>query len=364
MTQKTITAFIAFGSNLGEKQRNILNSLAAINLIPDTSVSRCSPMYESAPLDGSVQPSYLNGIAEIETLLAPPQLLSHLKAIEASMGRVQGGKWQPRVIDLDIIFYGDEIIRLPELQVPHKSAHLRSFVLEGMCALEPEKLHPVLNKTCRQLVQRLGGQNFFLKPDKAILIEMTGLIGVGKSTLAQGLAAKLNARILKEKYDENPYLPPVYEGRKELALKCELFFLENSLSQMSSQSLEAGKIYVADYIFEKSLIYPKLWLSDEDYAVFHSRYEQSIRQAAEPALVLNIVDTPSNCLDRIHQRSRKYEQDIKPQFLEHLMSEYENILNGWKKSPVITINAGRCDFRKQQCIDAVYEDVRHYITEI
>ncbi len=362
MIEKITTAYVALGSNMGEKQRNILNSLAFINEIPGTDVIRCSSMSISRPLDGSSQPEYLNGIAEIETALPPEKLLEHLQAIESKMGRNHDGqKWQSRIIDLDIIFYCSQIVDLPHLKIPHPGAHLRSFVLEGLCQLKADMVHPVLKRSCRQLSERLKGGSFFIDPSRPALIEMTGPIGVGKSTLAHGLVERFNAVLLREKYDENPYLPLVYNGRDDLALKSELFFLNNSLSELDKDGLTAGKVYVADYIFEKSMIYPKLWLSKGDLEIFTANYEQARLRVAKPMLVIDVTDSAENCLERIHKRCRKYEQEIQKDFLVHLSAEYENILADWKQSPVITINAAEYNFRRQECLDAIFEDVKHYV---
>lgn len=361
MTRNTNTAFIAFGSNLGERQQNILNSLALMGETGCIDVCRCSSIYPTTALGGSSGQEYLNGVVEIETTATALELLDMLKKIETKLGRTDNGRWQPRVIDLDIIFYNDQIIDLPQLKIPHEASHLRSFVLKGICELEPEKLHPVLNRSCQTLYKRLGGGNFFIDKAKPQLIEMAGTIGVGKSTLALGLAKRFDAEFLKEKYDENPYLSMVYEGRADLALKSELFFLNNSLSQLSKDSLEPSKVYIADYIFEKSAIYPKHWLNEDDYKIFSQHYNHSRKLVAEPSLVIDIIDSPANCLNRIHCRSRRYEQDIKPEFLASLVRDYEKVLKNRQLSPKITINASKYDLRDEQTVENIFNEVKHYI---
>jgi deoxyadenosine/deoxycytidine kinase len=300
-------------------------------------------------------------IAEIETALAPRELLKELKGIERDLGRDQKDRWGSRLIDLDIIFYGSKIIDEPDLKIPHPQAHLRSFVLEGICQLEPDMLHPRFGRTCRRLKDRLGGHSFFIDASKPLLIEMSGPIGVGKTTLAEGLTQCFGAELLKEKYDENPYLPLVYEGRDDLALKSELFFLNNSLSELKREHLRAGRVYVADYMFEKSSIYPKMWLSEDDYRIFEETYRLAAEDVAAPTLVIDIYDSAQNCLERIRNRSRKYEQDITADFLDKLMSEYALVLKDWDKSPVIRLDAGANDFRESAVLDKLYEEIALYV---
>ncbi len=361
MTENTTIAYIAVGSNLADRRRNILNALALMNAEDGISLIRTSSIYPSKPLSGGSQDEYLNGVVEIETDLPAVKLLERLKKIETEMGRTSQDKWQSRIIDLDIIFYGEQIIEKPHLRIPHSQAHLRSFVLEGVCQLAPEKIHPLLKRSCRRLYDRLGGGNYFIDTSKPLLIETSGAIGVGKTTLAQGLTKMFNGTLLKERYDKNPYLPLVYEGRQDLTLDCELFFLGNSLSELKEANLAPSQVYIADYIFEKSAIYPRFWLKEEDFRVFNERYQQAKEQVARPMLVIDIYDSPENCLERIQKRAREYEQDISLDFIKCLADEYEKILSGGKKSPIIRLNAAEYDFRKTDCVKEIFEEVKHYV---
>ena len=127
--------------------------------------------------------------------------------------------------------------------------HLRSFVLKGMCELDADFVHPQLDCTMLKLYQRLNGADFFSDPQKPQLISIAGNIGVGKTTLATGLAERLNAKFISEKYDDNPYLSEVYAGKTEFALDSELFFLSSSASQLRKDHMRGGRSYVNDYAF-------------------------------------------------------------------------------------------------------------------
>lgn len=100
--------------------------------------------------------NFMNGVARIETDLAPQRLLAKLQEIEARLGRVRTGiKWEPRTIDLDILFYDGLVMDAPALKIPHPELHKRMFVLRPLCDIAPSLMHPVLNKTVKQLLEEL-----------------------------------------------------------------------------------------------------------------------------------------------------------------------------------------------------------------
>ena len=149
---------------------------------------RVSNIIETTPLGGVNQPKYLNAVAEIKTTLSAQGLHKTLVRIETALGRVRGEKWLPRTIDLDLLLFGQEVVNLPHLTVPHPQMHLRSFVLKGLQQLNGDLLHPVIKEPISELAKRLGGCDFVLNPDVPQLISMAGVIGVGKTTLTRKLS--------------------------------------------------------------------------------------------------------------------------------------------------------------------------------
>jgi len=148
-------AYIGLGSNLGERRQSMDAAVEKMNQLPGVRVTKLSSFYETEPVGGPPQPTYLNAVVEIECSLSASELLSHLQRIENEMGREREGKDFPRTIDLDILFFGDDVIDEPNLKVPHPRLHERLFMLDPLNEIAPEVLHPVLGETVAALRRAL-----------------------------------------------------------------------------------------------------------------------------------------------------------------------------------------------------------------
>jgi 2-amino-4-hydroxy-6-hydroxymethyldihydropteridine diphosphokinase len=360
MTER-VTAYIGLGSNLGDRERTIHEALRMLGGNGSIEVTRVSDLQETAPLGKMAQPNYLNGVAEIRTTLGPQELLRRFKATEATLGRGLHDKWASRTIDLDLLLYGEQTIREGGLLVPHPDVHLRSFVLDGLCQLRPDLLHPVLREPMCELSQRLGGGNFVLDPEAPQLICVAGVIGVGKTTLARKLGEVLGAAVVFEPYDTNPFLPEVYAGKTELALDCQLYFLVHRAEQIGRGVLPPGGVVVTDYVFDKELIYARRLLNATQLALYESIYRPFAERVTPPTVVVYLEDAPAQCLQRIHQRSRPYEQGVGLEFLEALDSDYRHMFAHWKASPVIRVPASRLTGYAPDVVEHLVLQVQAYI---
>lgn len=355
-----ITAYVGLGSNEGDRAGTIRSALEAIAQTQGLQLLRTSSVIESPALSLSgSQPDYLNTVAEIQTSLLPMDLLAALQAIETYLGRVRSEKWAARTIDLDLLLYGDQIIDTPALCVPHPQLHSRSFALDGLVQLCPHKTHPVLKQSMAVLAGRLNGQNYFTNTAKPQLISVAGLIGVGKTTLTERLSRFLGGAAIYEEYDKNPYLAKVYAGQTDLALQSELYFLSSSVRQLAVDTLEAGRVYINDFVFEKALIYAQSWLNEADLAEYRRLYQAYRQKICTPVLAIYLQDTADNCLSRIHRRQRPFEQNIQTDFLLRLEVWYNELFENWTACPVIRITAGQC--RTQSQVRDLAEEIKYYI---
>jgi 2-amino-4-hydroxy-6-hydroxymethyldihydropteridine diphosphokinase len=149
------TAYIGIGSNLGDKLFNCRYAIEKINQLPNCQVTCCSAVFKTEAEAVTRQDWYANCVAQIRVTQSPFQLLNGLGGIESHMGRVRRKRWEARIIDLDILLFGQDVIESDNLIIPHPLLHKRRFVLEPLSQLAPHLVHPVLKLTVSQLLHKL-----------------------------------------------------------------------------------------------------------------------------------------------------------------------------------------------------------------
>lgn len=140
--RKWTTAFLGLGANLGNREAALLGALRTLDALPTINVIAVSSLYETAPVGVTDQPQFLNGVARIETALTPEDLLQTVLHLENKMGRVRTQRWGPRVIDIDVLAYGDWEINSPTLTVPHPRLRERAFALVPLAEIAPDWVLP------------------------------------------------------------------------------------------------------------------------------------------------------------------------------------------------------------------------------
>ena len=148
-------AYLLLGSNIGESKKYISD---AIDFIKKNigSVTAQSSLYQTASWGKTDQPDFINQVVRVETILDPQKLLENILVIEKKLGRERTEKWGSRTIDIDLLFFGDQIVKEDNLVVPHPYLHERRFTLMPLIEIDPELLHPVFKETITQLYSKLN----------------------------------------------------------------------------------------------------------------------------------------------------------------------------------------------------------------
>jgi 2-amino-4-hydroxy-6-hydroxymethyldihydropteridine diphosphokinase len=147
--------YLGLGSNLGNRAAQIDAAVIKLKDLNNMEILNISSKLETKPVGYAEQPDFVNCVLEVETDLKPDILLKEILRIEKEMGRKRTFKYGPRNIDIDILFYGEEVISSPNLVIPHKELHNRKFVLDSLMELSPDLVHPLLGKTIREIQEDL-----------------------------------------------------------------------------------------------------------------------------------------------------------------------------------------------------------------
>jgi 2-amino-4-hydroxy-6-hydroxymethyldihydropteridine diphosphokinase len=150
-----VIAFIGIGSNRGNPVDACREAIRHLSETPEVRLLRCSSLYRTEPVGPHDQPWFINAVAEIRTSLPARRLFEALKEIERRMGRTEGPKWGPRLIDLDLLLHGQEVVSEGDLNIPHPELHRRRFVLVPLCELASYAIHPAFGVSVGGLMDRL-----------------------------------------------------------------------------------------------------------------------------------------------------------------------------------------------------------------
>lgn len=327
-------AFLGIGSNLGYRQFNLINCCAEIQKKVGTIV-KSSPVYESSAWGYQSSNRFLNQVIEINTKLNPQKLLKTILEIEKIIGRERKQKtlnYIDRPIDIDLLFYDNEIFNTANLSCPHPLLHKRKFVLQPLNDLAPDFLHPLLNKTVRELLKKCSDKGELIKVSSIKYICIEGNIGAGKSTLAKALTTQLNASYLPEQFEESGLLELFYKDPKKYRFLLEMDFLIARYKQLRSLNNTSG-IIVSDFSFYKCLWFAKVNLNAAEYRVFSLHYKRLVALLPKPDAIIYLNTSVLNLTNNIKRRGRAYEVAISTNYLksihrvysQNLIQEYDGV---------------------------------------
>ncbi len=153
MTTEQVTVYFSLGSNVGDRQQNLKQALELLS--QRLRVGKVSSTYETDAVGNIDQPRFLNMVCEAYTGLAPQGLLALVKGIESKLGRVPGKSGNPRPMDIDILLYGRQVVKSPDLIIPHPRMLERAFVLVPLAEIAPDMVHPVVSRTIRDILENM-----------------------------------------------------------------------------------------------------------------------------------------------------------------------------------------------------------------
>lgn len=362
-TMKQHQVMVSLGSNQGNRLALIES---CIDLIHNevAVVVKVSKIYETPAWGFKSEPFY-NCVLLLHTSKSPQKLLNQLLKVEKKLGRVrnQVAEYQPRPIDIDILTFDEDVVATENLQIPHPLLQKRMFVLQPLLDLDRNWVHPVLKKSIVQLVAETEDtsviqavhsldspiEKLALQPFNYIAIE--GNIGAGKTTLASKLAEDCNAKLVLERFADNPFLPKFYKDQSRYAFPLEMSFLADRYQQLSDDLAQFDlfkDFVVADYHIFKSLIFAKVTLQEDEFRLYKTMFDIIHKEMPKPDLYVYLYQNTTRLLQNIKKRGRSYEQEIPAEYLEKINQGYLDYIKTQTDLNVLIIDVSELDFVKKQ----------------
>lgn len=356
----TNQVYIALGSNKGDRLKYLQDAVDLI-FTEIGKVNNIAKVYNT-PAFGFEGDDFLNTCIYIDTLCSAEDLLVKLQAIEQKLDReqTQSSTYEARTIDLDILFFNSEDIASNALIVPHPEIQKRQFVLQPLNDIASKFEHPKLKKTISELLAECEDKSqiedikIWLKnPSKQFdfskynYIAIEGNIGAGKTSLAHQISTDFNAKLILERFADNPFLPKFYEEPQRYAFTLEMSFLADRYQQISDDlsQLDLFKDFiVSDYDIYKSLIFSKITLPDDEFKLYRKLFYLMYKDIAKPELYVYLYQNTERLQENIKKRGRDYEQNIDDEYLEKINSGYLDFLKKQTELNVKIIDISDKDF--------------------
>lgn len=357
--QEAKTIYLSIGSNLGNRLYNLQQAILLLQTSLG-SITAISGVYKS-PSWGFDGEDFLNACLSIKTLTSPTEVLHILLKVEQEMGRERSKEdgYQSRNIDIDLLYYNSEIINTDILTVPHAQMHLRKFVLKPLADIAPQFYHPVLGKDTRNLLQECKDKSSLQQTNHKLfasrelllsqlhLVAIEGNIGAGKTTLAKKIANDHNAKLVLERFADNPFLPKFYADQSRYAFPLEMSFLADRYQQFTDDTTQFDlfkNFMVSDYDIYKSLIFAQITLQKEEFKLYRKMFNFMYNEVKKPDLYIFLYQSTDRLLENIRIRGREYEQGIDKDYLEKINQGYLDFLKGFPHRKSLIIDIAELDF--------------------
>ena len=350
--------YLSLGSNQGRKLNNLQE---AIYEIAESigAIHKISSVYKTDSW-GFKGDDFYNICIAVSTYLPPEELLRNILNIETKLGRKreQNNKYTNRKIDIDILLFDDEIVFSKNIIIPHPRMLERKFVLVPLAEIAGNTLHPIEKKTLTICLNNTIDTSEIHKISSKLqrpipLIEkynyvaIEGNIGSGKTSLSNLMSDEFNAKIVLERFADNPFLPKFYEDQERFAFPLEMSFLADRYQQLTDDLAQFDlfkNFIVSDYYIFKSLIFAQVTLQKEEYALYRKMFDIMYKEISKPDLYIYLYQNTDRLLENIKKRGRIYEQNIEASYLQKIHVGYTNFIKTEQDLNTLIIDVSELDF--------------------
>lgn len=352
------TTYLSLGSNQGNKLKNLQK---AIDFIGNTIglVRKISSVYKTASW-GFNSDDFLNICIEVSTELNAENLFKKLQEIETKLGKIKNetNQYKDRPIDIDILFFENEVIVSKDLIIPHKEILKRNFVLIPLAEIAPNFTHPVEHVSIKTCLANCTDSSEIKKTDLQLIkpiclsekynyIAIEGNIGAGKTSLSKMIADQFNAKVILERFADNPFLPKYYQDMERYAFPLEMSFLADRYQQLTDDlgQFDLFKNFiVSDYYIFKSLIFAQVSLAKEEFLLYRRMFDIMYKEISKPDLYIYLYQNTPRLLENIKKRGRDYEQKIPAEYLDKIHQGYSGFVKTQENLNSLIIDVSDKDF--------------------
>ena len=350
--------YLSLGSNQGRKLNNLQGAIYEIAKSIGA-IHKISSVYKTDSW-GFKGDDFYNICIAVSTYLPPEELLRNILNIETKLGRKreQNNKYTNRKIDIDILLFDDEIVFSKNIIIPHPRMLERKFVLVPLAEIAGNTLHPIEKKTLTICLNNTIDTSEIHKISSKLqrpipLIEkynyvaIEGNIGSGKTSLSNLMSDEFNAKIVLERFADNPFLPKFYEDQERFAFPLEMSFLADRYQQLTDDLAQFDlfkNFIVSDYYIFKSLIFAQVTLQKEEYALYRKMFDIMYKEISKPDLYIYLYQNTDRLLENIKKRGRIYEQNIEASYLQKIHVGYTNFIKTEQDLNTLIIDVSELDF--------------------